>query len=67
MPAYLRADGQHKILVAANDGIEPQTLALGSVSKVLLPNMGKENAVLSRAHTEGRVTPIPCECAVILL
>lgn len=65
--AYLRADGQHKILVAANYGTEPQVLALESVSEVLLSNMDKEDAALAQARAEGRVTLAPCESAVVLL
>ncbi|MGN1004866.1 MAG: alpha-amylase family glycosyl hydrolase, partial [Oscillospiraceae bacterium] len=65
--AYRRTDEQQRILVAANYGTEPQTLALESVSEVLLSNVGKEDAVLAQARAEGCITLAPCESAVILL
>ena len=65
--AYRRFDEQHNILVAANYGKEAQTLPLANASQVLLSNVNREEAALTQIRTEGQLTLVSCESAVILL
>lgn len=65
--AYYRQDEQQKILVAGNYGTHAQTLIIdASVKKVLLSNMGKEEAVLDEIKEKQQITLESCESIVIL-
>lgn len=54
------------VLVLANFGSDEHTLKLdGNVKRVLLSNMGREQAVYAEAEMNGSVTLANCECVVM--
>lgn len=56
------------VLVLANFGSDEHTLKLdGNVKRVLLSNMGREQAVCAEAKESGSVTLTSCECVVAVM
>lgn len=68
--AYYRESEEtgQRILVVGNYGKKPHTFLFeGTVKKVLLSNMGKENEVYEKIRETGHLTLESCESVVVLL